>query len=127
MKRRDPFEPLDEMERDLVDSMKGDEWREAAGADQLCKQAEAYAHATIRKDRRMNIRISERDLRNLKRRALEEGIPYQTMVSMVLHKYVSGQFLDRSTPEAVAATTTRSIRTGRSNKQVERSRTRRSR
>ena len=124
MKRRDPFEPLDEMERDLVDSIGADEWQEAAQADRLRKQAEAYAGATIRKDRRMNIRISERDLRNLKRRALEEGIPYQTMVSMVLHKYVSGQFLDRSGSETVTVTTTRSRRTGRSNKQLEQSRTR---
>ena len=126
MRRRDPFEPLDEQERDLVDSIERDEWQEAAHADQLRKKAEAYADATIRKDRRMNIRISERDLRNLKRRALEEGIPYQTMVSMVLHKYISGQFLDRSASETVATTATRNTGTGRSNKQLEQSRARRS-
>ena len=59
MKRRDPFEPLDKMERDLVDSIEGDEWQEAAQADRLRKQAEAYSEATIREDRRMNIRTSE--------------------------------------------------------------------
>jgi predicted DNA binding CopG/RHH family protein len=126
MRRHDPFEPLDEQERDLVDSIERDEWREAAHAGQLRKQAEAHAEATIRKDRRMNIRISERDLRNLKRRALEEGIPYQTMVSMVLHKYISGQFLDRPTSETVTTTATRKPGTGRSNKQLEQSRARRS-
>jgi predicted DNA binding CopG/RHH family protein len=124
MKRRDPFEPLDEQERDLIESIEKDEWQEAVQADRLRKQAEAYADATIRKDRRMNIRISERDLRNLKRRALEEGIPYQTMVSMVLHKYISGQFLDRSVSGTIA-TTTRSTGRGRSNKQLEQSRARR--
>jgi len=55
------------------------------------KQALEYAEATVKKNKRMNIRISERDLRNLKRKALEEGIPYQTMVSMVLHKYLTGR------------------------------------
>jgi predicted DNA binding CopG/RHH family protein len=48
----------------------------------------------------MNIRISERDLRNLKKRALEEGIPYQTMVSMILHKYLSGRYAERSPQES---------------------------
>ena len=123
MKRRDPFEPLDEEERDLVESMEKGEWQEAADAERFRKQAEAYADATIRKDRRMNIRISERDLRNLKRRALEEGIPYQTMVSMVLHKYVSGQLVERLEARAVVRSTAPTGARGRSNKQLEQSRT----
>jgi predicted DNA binding CopG/RHH family protein len=60
------------------------------------KQALEYAEATVKKNKRMNIRISERDLRNLKRKALEEGIPYQTMVSMVLHKYLTGRLSEHS-------------------------------
>ena len=52
------------------------------------------AHATSKKDRRINIRISSRDLASLQRRALEAGIPYQTLVSSVLHKYVSGGLYD---------------------------------
>jgi predicted DNA binding CopG/RHH family protein len=44
----------------------------------------------------MNIRISERDLKNLKKKALEEGIPYQTMVSMVLHKYLAGRYSEQT-------------------------------
>ena len=96
MRRRSPFDPLDGEERELIDSVERGEWREAPDAQRLKEQAIEYAEATIRKDKRMNIRISERDLRNLKRKALEEGIPYQTMVSMVLHKYVSGQFVERT-------------------------------
>jgi predicted DNA binding CopG/RHH family protein len=96
MRRRSPFDPLDAEERRLVDSVERGEWRETADVRRLKEQALQYAEATIRKDKRMNIRISERDLRNLKLKALEEGIPYQTMVSMVLHKYVSGQFSERS-------------------------------
>jgi len=48
------------------------------------------AEATFRKDKRINIRISSRDLEALQRRALQEGLPYQTLVASVLHKYVSG-------------------------------------
>jgi predicted DNA binding CopG/RHH family protein len=43
----------------------------------------------------MNIRITERDLRNLKVRAAEEGVQYQTLVTMILHKYVTGQLVER--------------------------------
>jgi predicted DNA binding CopG/RHH family protein len=50
----------------------------------------AVAEATFKKDQRLNIRISSRDLKNLQARALEEGIPYQTFAASVLHKYVSG-------------------------------------
>ncbi len=56
-----------------------------------------YAKATFRKDRRINIRISTKDLEALQKRALEEGIPYQTLVSSVLHKYVSGRLGERRT------------------------------
>ena len=52
------------------------------------------AEEAFKKDKRINIRISSRDLESLQRRALEEGIPYQTLVSSVLHKYVSGGLQD---------------------------------
>ncbi len=58
------------------------------------KMLQAAADETFKKDKRINIRISSRDLESLQRRALEEGIPYQTLVSSVLHKYVSGGLHD---------------------------------
>ena len=58
------------------------------------KVLQAAAEETIRKNKRINIRISERDLKALQLRALEEGIPYQTLVSSILHKYVSGSLQD---------------------------------
>ena len=58
------------------------------------KMLQAAAEETFKKDKRINIRISSRDLESLQRRALEEGIPYQTLVSSVLHKYVSGGLRD---------------------------------
>jgi predicted DNA binding CopG/RHH family protein len=44
------------------------------------------------KNRRINIRLSEKDLLNLKAKSLEEGLPYQTLVASIIHKYVSGKF-----------------------------------
>jgi predicted DNA binding CopG/RHH family protein len=93
------YEPIDEEEKDLIRSMEDDEWTEVGDNDRQKRQAQEYAEATIRKDKRMNIRISERDLRNLKKRALEEGIPYQTMVSMILHKYLTGRYSEHSPQE----------------------------
>ncbi|RMA82609.1 hypothetical protein [Umboniibacter marinipuniceus] len=49
---------------------------------------------TFKKDKRINIRISSRDLQAIQSRSLQEGIPYQTLISSVLHKYVSGSLLD---------------------------------
>ena len=58
------------------------------------KYIQASAEETFKKDKRINIRISSRDLTSLQRRALEEGIPYQTLVSSILHKYISGGLRD---------------------------------
>ncbi|GBE10123.1 hypothetical protein BMS3Bbin12_00575 [bacterium BMS3Bbin12] len=58
------------------------------------KMLQSIAEETFKKDKRINIRISSRDLESLQRRALEEGIPYQTLVSSVLHKYASGSLYD---------------------------------
>ena len=55
----------------------------------------AVAEATFKKDQRLNIRISSRDLKNLQARALEEGIPYQTFAASLLHKFVSGHLVDQ--------------------------------
>ena len=52
------------------------------------------AEATFKKDQRLNIRISSRDLKSLQARALEEGIPYQTFAASLLHKFVSGHLVD---------------------------------
>ena len=94
-KSKDPqFEYIDDDEREIITSLEADEWISVADADIYKAEATEIARSTMRKDRRMNVRISERDLRNLKVRAAEEGIPYQTLVTMVLHKYVTGQLTE---------------------------------
>ena len=50
----------------------------------------------IRKDRRINIRISEKVLIKIQKKALEEGIPYQTYISSILHKFVGGRYIERA-------------------------------
>ncbi len=58
------------------------------------EELEAVATNTFKKDKRINIRISNRDLIAVQSRASEEGIPYQTLVSSIIHKYVSGSLRD---------------------------------
>jgi predicted DNA binding CopG/RHH family protein len=78
-------------ERELQRSVEAEEWRSVGEkAKELARYREA-AKQTFRKDRRLNIRISTRDLEALQKRAMVEGIPYQTLVASVLHKYVSGR------------------------------------
>jgi len=56
----------------------------------------AAARATAIKDKRVNIRISSHDLMDLQAKALEQGMPYQTLIASVLHRYASGQLADRA-------------------------------
>jgi len=55
----------------------------------------AAARATAIKDRRVNIRLSSGDLSDIQVKALEEGVPYQTLIASVLHKYVTGRLAER--------------------------------
>jgi len=54
----------------------------------------AYARNNLRKDKRLNIRISERDLLELQKKAVNEGIPYQTYVSSIIHKFINGSLVE---------------------------------
>ena len=82
---------------ELLDSYEAGEWRKIEGWETEARRYEEYARATFRKDRRVNIRISSRDLEEIQKRALEEGIPYQTLIASILHKYVSGRLVERET------------------------------
>jgi predicted DNA binding CopG/RHH family protein len=81
---------LDKDEKELLDSFNQNEWRSVKNLSKRKAELKESARATIRKDKRVNIRISERDLRELQRIALKEGLPYQTLISSILHKYVNG-------------------------------------
>jgi predicted DNA binding CopG/RHH family protein len=83
-------------EKEILDSYERGEWRSVEGRDDAIEHYREVAKNTFRKDKRINIRISSRDLNALHVRALEEGIPYQTLASSVLHKYVDGRLTEKS-------------------------------
>lgn len=63
----------------------------------------AAASATFIKERRVNIRLSSPDLMDIQARAMEEGLPYQTFIASVLHKFVSGKLVERRARASKAA------------------------
>ena len=86
---------LEKTEKELFDSVERGEWTSVESMAAEIQEAREYARGTQIKDQRMNIRISKRDMDALKIRAMEEGIPYQTLVSSVLHKYVTGRLTEK--------------------------------
>ena len=86
---------LDREEREILDAIESGKWDLVKPMkSELARYAE-IARNTVRKDQRMNIRISKTDLNRVKARAVEEGIPYQTLISSILHKFVSGRVVLR--------------------------------
>ena len=85
---------LDAKEKAIADSFGRGEWRPVTALKAERTRFGGYAAATFRKDQRVNIRISTKDLDAIQKRALEEGLPYQTLISSLLHKYVSGRLRD---------------------------------
>lgn len=87
---------LTKEEKEIRASVERGEWSRTAQKSELQKYQNAAKHM-LKKDARLNIRISSQDLRNLQKRALEEGLPYQTFVSSLLHKYVIGRLVEART------------------------------
>ena len=82
-------------EKKILESYENDEWVSISNPSDISKYKIA-AKNTFKKNKRVNIRISEMDLELLQERALIEGLPYQTLMSSVLHKYVTGRLTDKS-------------------------------
>ncbi len=86
---------LDDEEKELIESIEKGEWQSVKKVKQEITKHQTYAANTLRKDKRVNIRISSQDLEQLQARAVEEGIPYQTLMVSVLHKFISGRLVER--------------------------------
>jgi len=85
---------LTKEEKEILDSFEKDEWVPMTNLTMRKKELMAYARNTLRKDKRLNIRISERDLLELQKRAVNEGLPYQTYVSSIIHKFINGNLVE---------------------------------
>lgn len=77
-------------EKEILDGFEKGEWVPVADLSKRKKELAVYARNTLRKDKRLNVRISERDLLELQRKAVQEGLPCQTYVSSIIHKFING-------------------------------------
>jgi predicted DNA binding CopG/RHH family protein len=84
---------IDPYEHDVLTAFEKGQLKSVATKAELAK-FKAVARATAIKDRRVNIRLSSGDLSDIQVRALEEGVPYQTLIASVLHKYVTGRLAE---------------------------------
>jgi len=87
---------LDQEEKEILDAFESGNVSTSKNAEATQKRHQEYAAAMLRKDARINIRLPSKDLRGLQKRALAEGIPYQTLVASILHKYVEGRLRESS-------------------------------
>lgn len=83
-------------ESELMAAVEAGQWTSSANLSALKAKLQQAATETALKDHRINVRISKRDIEALKTRALEEGIPYQTLVTSILHKYVTGKMVEKT-------------------------------
>ena len=81
-------------EKQLLDSLEAGEWESVPRLENEIRKHGQYAKNTMRKDKRVNIRISSRDLEQLQTMAMEDGIPYQTLMSSILHRFLTGKLAE---------------------------------
>lgn len=86
---------LTKEERDIERSFARGEWRSVRSWKAELGRYQGYAREALQKSERVNIRISRQDLQGVQRKAIEEGIPYQTLMASVIHKYILGRLVDK--------------------------------
>lgn len=84
------FDPIDKEEKELMESIEQDDWKPIKNIKQEKEKVISAAQNTLKKDKRINLRISEKDYHQIQIKAIEEGIPYQTFISSIIHKYLNG-------------------------------------
>jgi len=86
---------LDNEEQGFMQSLERDDWRSAEDLESWKTILSKTAAKTLTKDQRMNIRLTKNDLDGIKLKAMEEGLPYQTLVTSIIHKYVTGKLTEK--------------------------------
>ncbi len=86
---------LDKEEKNILNSFERGEWKQVNDFKAEVKKHQEYARNTLKKDKRVNIRISSKVLEEIQALAVENGIPYQTLMTSILHRYVHGSLIDK--------------------------------
>ena len=86
---------FDKEEQQILQDFENGKFRRVRNFEAEKRELEETARNTLQKDRRINIRISSRDLERIQMRAAREGVPYQTYIASSLHKLVAGRLKER--------------------------------
>ncbi len=86
---------LDRYEKQILSAFETGTLKSTVTSEASLRRYRDYARATLAKNKRVNIRLSTQDLSEIQTRAAEDGIPYQTLISSVLHKFVTGRFSEK--------------------------------
>ena len=86
---------LDEEEQEILDAFDSGKIKPIPNAKEEIEKHRRYASETFKKDKRINIRIASRDLSTIQKMAISEGIPYQTFIVSILHKFADGQYVEK--------------------------------
>ena len=89
------FKPIDQEEKDLMESIEREEWKPVKNFNLEKDKAIEAAHNTLKKDKRINLRLTQKDYQQIQIRAIEEGIPYQSLIASIVHKYLNGRLISR--------------------------------
>jgi predicted DNA binding CopG/RHH family protein len=87
---------LDPEEKEILSAIERGEWEPVSLNKKQLKKYIQAAKNTLKKDMHVHIRLSRADLNGIKTRAVREGIPYQTLISSILHKYTCGMLVPKS-------------------------------
>lgn len=82
-------------EKDILEAVESGDWRSIRDKEKESERYQLYARDTFRKDRRINIRLAGRNFEAIQKRVMIEGIPYQTLIASILHKYAAGRLVDK--------------------------------
>jgi predicted DNA binding CopG/RHH family protein len=85
---------LDQEEQEILEAFESEKIQPLSDANEQMKQHREYAAATFKKDKRINIRLAGRDLTTIQQMAIREGIPYQTFIASILHKFADGRYTE---------------------------------
>lgn len=85
---------LDKEEQEILESYERGQMKLLTPSRQEVQQVKAMARKTFRKDRRVTIRLYDHDLKGIQKKAMERGVPYQTLISSMIHQYVEGDLVE---------------------------------
>ena len=85
---------LNKEEKDILEAYDKGKMKTSSPSKKDKEKIKSMAESTFRKDRRVTIRLYDHDLKGIQKKAMEKGMPYQTLISSMIHQYVEGDLID---------------------------------